>query len=195
MMKRFLFHWLLLAMLVSPGLAMAAETIDSKVIFGRFEQVFIKELGLALPAKMDTGAESASLSAKHIREYKKDGHRMVKFDLALAPDLRDKLGLDDKDTRNIKLPLAGHVHIKKRAESMDDEDHDSSKRLVTELTLCIDGRQTPTRVNLTNREHFKYPLLVGARGLKALKAVIDPSLADKVRSSHDSKKAAKQCDQ
>lgn len=179
-----------------PGLAMADDDdIDDKTILGRYEQVYIKELDTVLPAKLDTGAESASLSAKNIEEYEEDDEQIIQFDLALSDDTRDKLDLDEDDLTEIKVPSSGHVHIKRRAES-DDDEKETSKRPVTELTLCIGDRKAETKVNLTNREHFEYPLLIGAKGLKEFKALVDASQDDDIShiDDDDKDKAVKQCD-
>ena len=49
--------------------AMASEP----QIYGLHEKVSLQELDLELPAKLDTGAETASLSAKNIEVFKRDG--------------------------------------------------------------------------------------------------------------------------
>ena len=58
---------LLLSALTLP--AIAAEP----TLFGRYEQIKIEDLGKTLKAKMDTGAMTASLSARDIERFERDG--------------------------------------------------------------------------------------------------------------------------
>lgn len=171
-----------LAVLVMAGPAASGATApqaaaSGKAVFGVHEKVHIKELGITLPAKLDTGAESASLSATSIRRYKENGRSMVEFNVALSKAEREKWGIGKDALNNIRLPLDGHVRIKRRAESRDDGEQSYSRRPVVELTLCVGGRRATVAVNLTDRSHFRYPLLVGSDALRALGAMIDPSVS------------------
>ena len=49
--------------------AFAAEP----TLYGRYEHIKVEEIGKILPAKMDTGAMTASLSARDIEQFKRDG--------------------------------------------------------------------------------------------------------------------------
>lgn len=157
--------------------AVTNSTVASKTIFGVHEDVHIKELGITVPAKLDTGAESASLSATAIRRFEENGRPMVEFDVALSKADQEKWGINKGALNDIRLPLDGHVRIKRRAESRDDGEQSYSRRPIVELTLCVGGRKATAAVNLTDRSHFQYPLLVGSDALRALGAVVDPSLS------------------
>lgn len=157
--------------------AVADGAVTGKTIFGVHEKVHIKELGITLPAKLDTGAESASLSATSIRRFEENGRPMVEFDVALSKADREKWGISKGALNDIRLPLDGHVRIKRRAESRDEGEQSYSRRPIVELTLCVGGRKATVAVNLTDRSHFRYPLLVGSDALRALGAMIDPSVS------------------
>ncbi len=161
----------------ASGATASPSTASRKTIFGVHEKVHIKELGITLPAKLDTGAESASLSATSIRRFEENDRPMVEFDVALSKAEREKWGIDKDALKNIRLPLDGHVRIKRRAESRDHGEQSYSRRPVVELTLCVGGRRATVAVNLTDRSHFRYPLLVGSDALRVLGAVIDPSVS------------------
>ncbi len=165
--------WLLLA---GCSLVARAETPASKVIYGLNEHVQLRELGVTVPAKLDTGAESASLSARHIKIFEKDGVDMVEFDLALTPQDRENLGITREQWDDIQLPLVGHVRIKRLAESLVEEERGYNRRPMVMLTVCMGRRAEQIEVNLTDRSDFSYPLLIGAEALKHLGAVVDPSL-------------------
>lgn len=145
-----------------------ADTPNDKQIFGLHEHVFIDELGLGLKAKLDTGATTSSLSAQNIQRFKRDGESWVRFQLAFA----------EAPEQLYELPLARISRIKRRADDFDPEEEKTySARPVVELSLRIGQRQQLIEVNLTDRSAFKYPFLLGARGLKSLGAVVDPGLS------------------
>ena len=165
---------LLLSALTLP--AMAAEP----TLFGRYEQIKIEELGTTLKAKMDTGAMTASLSARDIETFQRDGEDWVRFRLAVE-------GADDTLYEH---RLARIAEIKTRAEEAVEPDDaaaarqapDVAERPVVELQLCIGDQLREAEVNLTDRSHFRYPLLIGATAIRELDAAIDP--AQKYTAGH-----------
>lgn len=156
-----------------PLLAVSApeETQDTEtsnarphVIYGLAEQVYVPALGIRLPAKIDTGAESASLSATHIERFKRDNEKWVRFTLAVE-------GLPETE---FELPLSHNVRIRRRASDFDNgEDKDYARRAVVELELCIGDRKALLNVNLADRRRFSQPMLLGQDGLRALAALVD----------------------
>jgi hypothetical protein len=168
---------LLALLLVLSPLAAVADGASGKMIYGLHEKVHIKELGITVPAKLDTGAGSGSLSARYIRTFERDGVEMVEFDLAIDRDDREEWGVTREQWDDVELPLSGHVRIKRRAESVAPGDRDYSRRPVVTLTICMGRRQEQVEVNLTNRSEFRYPLLMGSEALRGLGALVDPSLS------------------
>lgn len=145
--------------------AVAAEP----TLYGRYEHIKIEEIGKTLPAKMDTGAMTASLSARDIERFQRDGEDWVRFRLAVK-------GADDTI---YEQPLIGISQIKSRAEEVDEIDLDGEpprvERPVIGMQLCIGSELRETEVNLTDRSHFSYPLLIGAETIRNLGAAIDPA--------------------
>ncbi len=157
----------LLGGLFMTGIATATPYAD-KQVFGLHEQVYLTDLGVGLEAKLDTGATTSSLSARNIKRFKRNGESWVRFQLAWekAPE------------QVYELPLARVSRIKRRADDFDAEEEKTySARPVIELTLQMGERQQQIEVNLTDRSAFQYPFLLGARGLKALGAIVDPALS------------------
>lgn len=145
------------------GLSSAAE----KTTYGLNEYVSIPELKLDLAAKLDTGAMTASLSARNIERFKRDGETWVRFQLAI----------DNTHEHVIERPLARISKIKRRAADVDpDESKNYTARPVIELQVCMGQSLHTIEVNLTDRSAFQYPLLIGSTALKRLGAVVDPSL-------------------
>ncbi|WAJ40048.1 ATP-dependent zinc protease [Pseudomonas sp. GOM7] len=147
--------------LLSPSMAVG------KSIYGLNEYVHIEELDLLVAAKLDTGAKTASLSARDIKRFKRDGETWVSFILAI----------DDTHERTFERPLARISKIKRRAGDYDpDEDKTYTARPVIDLELCLGQTLRTIEVNLTDRSAFQYPLLIGSEALKRFGAMVDPSL-------------------
>ncbi len=92
-----------LALLPSTGLA------ADKPVFGLNEYAQLAGLNLEVAAKLDTGAKTASLSARDISRFKRDGETWVRFYLAI----------DDAHEHPIERPLARISKIKRRAGDYD----------------------------------------------------------------------------
>ncbi|TRX76463.1 retropepsin-like aspartic peptidase RloA [Pseudomonas mangiferae] len=154
---------LLYCLLCTPVLSQATE----KTVYGLNEYAALADLSLQVPAKLDTGAKTASLSARDIERFKRDGEPWVRFYLAL----------DDAHDHPIELPLARISKIKRRAGDYDPEDEKTyTARPVVELQICMGKALRSIEVNLTDRSAFQYPLLIGSDALKRFDALVDPSL-------------------
>ncbi len=155
---------LLLCLLVfSPTLSLAAE----KTIYGLNEYTKLLDLDLQVAAKLDTGAKTASLSARDIKRFKRDGKPWVRFYLAI----------DDAHEHPIERPLARISKIKRRAGDYDpDEDKTYTARPVIEMDVCMGRALRTIEVNLTDRSAFNFPLLIGAEALRRFGALVDPNL-------------------
>ncbi len=150
----------LLTLLALP--ALAAEP----TLYGRYEYIGVPEIGETLKAKMDTGALTASLSAKDIELFTRDGDDWVRFRLATK----------DADDKVYEHKIARISKIKNRAD--EDEEGEASnvaKRPVIELDLCLGGIERKVEVNLADRSSFNYPLLIGARALRDFGAAVNPA--------------------
>jgi hypothetical protein len=151
----------LLSLLALP--VMAAEP----TLYGRYEYITLPEFaGETLKAKMDTGALTASLSAKDIEMFTRDGEDWVRFRLATK----------ESDGKVYEHKLARISKIKNRAdEDEDGEGAEVSKRPVVDLELCLGDVKRTVEVNLTDRSSFNYPLLIGAKALREFKAAVNPA--------------------
>jgi hypothetical protein len=135
-------------------------------IYGRYEYIKLPELDQTFKAKMDTGALTASLSAKDIELFKKDGDDWVRFRLA-TKDASDKV-YEHKVARVSK--------IKSRSDEEDGEEGAAiAKRPVVAMRMCMDGVSRIIEVNLTDRSSFNYPLLIGAKALREFDAAVNPA--------------------
>jgi len=151
----------LLSLLALP--VMAAEP----TLYGRYEYIQLPEIGgEVLKAKMDTGALTASLSAKDIETFTRDGEEWVRFRLATK----------DASNKVYEHKVARISKIKTRSEEDEDEDVAApTKRPVVDLELCLGDVKRTVEVNLTDRSSFNYPLLIGAKALREFGAAVNPA--------------------
>ncbi|MCF7202313.1 ATP-dependent zinc protease family protein [Pseudomonas oligotrophica] len=157
-------HALLLSLCLSvlPLAGHAAE----RAIYGLNEKVAIPEFDLEIAAKLDTGAQTASLSARDIQRFKKNGEPWVRFYLAF----------DTEHSHPIERPLVRVSKIKRRAGDFDPEEEKTyTARPVIELDLCMGKVKRSIEMNLTDRSAFQYPILIGSDALTRFGALVDPS--------------------
>ena len=125
----------------------AATTVagagEGKII-GWIEQVSVTSDALLLEAKVDTGADYSSVHAEDIRQFTRDGSQWVEFTL-----------LDQSGERHVlQRPLERVARIKKKTSGFQE-------RPVVMLEICVGDVQRMAQVNLAERGHFKYPVLLG----------------------------------
>ncbi|RJG08579.1 ATP-dependent zinc protease [Pseudomonas cavernicola] len=154
---------LLFCLILLPGMSLAAD----KTIYGLNEYAQLTDINQQVAAKLDTGAKTASLSARDIKRFKRNGETWVRFYLAV----------DDAHAHPIERPLARISKIKRRAGDYDPEEEKTyTARPVIELDICMGKALRSIEVNLTDRSAFQYPLLIGSEALKRFDALVDPSL-------------------
>lgn len=156
-----------------------------KTTYGRYEKVKVMDLGEAsIPAKLDTGAMTASLNATDIELFEKDDKQWVRF----TPEA------DGKKFKAMERPVSKMGKIKRRIGDFapEEDDDDSTKkpdnqeatsdkpeytyRPEIKMQVCLGNTLKTIDVNLTDRSTFRYPLLLGAKALRQFKAVVDPSV-------------------
>lgn len=141
---------------------------DNKQVYGLYEKVQFPDFSqITLKAKLDTGAKTSSLGATDIKIFERDGEQWVSF----------KPQVKGKDLPVIERLLVRNSNIKRRiADLNEDESVLHTARPVVLMNLCFDGKLRSIEVNLTDRSHFIYPLLLGSSALVELNAIVDPSL-------------------
>lgn len=155
------------ALLLSLALLSAPSIASEKTVYGLNEYVQLLDIDQRVAAKLDTGAQTASLSARDIKRFKRDGETWVRFYLAI----------DDAHAHPIERPLARISKIKRRAGDYNpEEDKSYTARPVIEMDVCMGGALRTIELNLTDRSAFQYPLLIGSDALQRFDALIDPSL-------------------
>lgn len=144
---------------------MTEETAIDKAnfILGRKEWVALPRLGLtAVKAKIDTGARTSALHARHIEPFGAGIEMRVRFlvhPIPLKPSLEIACEAPVKDLREIV-----------------SSNGTSEQRYIIETPIQIGGREWTIELGLTNREAMTHRMLIGRQALPA-DALVDPARA------------------
>jgi hypothetical protein len=138
-------------------LSLASQVMAKQLMIGWQEQVAVENGKFIIRAKIDTGADSTSINAVDPEIYQKSGRQWVRF--SVQNQSGDEIVIDK--------PVIKEVRIKKK-------DGGRQIRKVIELDLCIGSVSKKVLVNLVDRSHFKFQLLIGRKFLQS-GFVIDPA--------------------
>ncbi|MGR9108788.1 MAG: ATP-dependent zinc protease family protein [Gammaproteobacteria bacterium] len=151
----------------------AAEPLDvgrrDKLVLGWLENIVLKPWNLVLRAKLDSGANTASIDAENITFFEKERQNWVRFAY-----IENKRNTRPKRRIVIERPLL-------RIEQIKEHFGKPQQRPVVTLQFCLHGKLFETEFNLVDRSHFNYPVLLGRRFLKKI-AVVDPEVTQSIRS-------------
>ncbi len=137
------------------------ETLSTKTLLGRSEWVGLPSLGTYLKARVDSGANTSSLSAAEITRFERDGEDWVRFKLALNDD---DVAVESQRDEWIEAPIVRRVRI---VQASGEE-----SRPVISLLLTLGPIRENVEFTLNDRSHLDYPVLLGRRFLLDI-AVID----------------------
>ncbi|MFG6177284.1 ATP-dependent zinc protease [Halomonas sp. THAF12] len=139
----------------------ADERLDNKTLLGRNEWIGLPKVGTFLEARVDSGANTSSLSATEITSFERDGEDWVRF----------KLGLNDEDAvveavRDdwIEAPVERRVKVVQAAGE--------ESRPVIRLLMTLGPLREAVEFTLNDRTHLDYPVLLGRRFLMDI-AIVD----------------------
>lgn len=141
----------------------AASSSFSKEILGQAEKIMLVDTKTVIDAKLDTGAEQSSLSAEKISYINYRNQKYVRFQIKT-----------NHKNISLTLPFVKYVHILKRKNEMNSKDL-YEKRPVARLEICVGRKKHSILVNLIDRTHFQYPMLLGSDDLKELNVYVDVS--------------------
>lgn len=136
------------------------------------EWVALPELGIKeIKAKVDTGADNASLHAFDLERFEDDGRSMVRF--TIHPHQRKR-----KPSIDCVAEVVGERKVKNPGGR-------SEVRPVIRTTLVVGGKELNALVNLTTRDEMTFRMLLGRRTLRG-SFIVDPGrsyLGDRPRRS------------
>ena len=129
---------------------------DDKALIGGLEWIYMDPPKQHFRARVDSGAETSSLSARDIVEFERDGEDWVRF--VFEHD-------NANDPVELELPIVREALI--RQASSDGLD----RRVVVEIDLRLGERLQRTEFTLTDRRRMSYPVLLGRAFLMDLYVV------------------------
>ena len=156
-------------------LLISTAAMANKSVYGYLEPVTLAPNKATLTAKLDTGAETASISATDIQLYEKEGEEYVKFNVS-HPEIKQALRYD--------LPIVKHTRIKKRATEITKTKQNHS-RPVVRMQIYFDGKPHKIMVNLIDRSHFSTPMLLGRKALEKVGAIVDSTVENTLLSKNE----------
>jgi len=165
--------------LLIPLDAIAAEkttaTPESLKILGWVEFIRLEPWGIKMPARVDTGANTSSMSARDIEIFRKNSKQWVKFTF----DFRK--GSEERSVE-IERPLVRVLKIKRH-------DGPSQERPVISMEICLADEVREAEFDLIDRRALNYPVLLGRRALAGY-VLVDPARAylSKAVCGHTKKK-------
>ncbi|MGQ4879859.1 ATP-dependent zinc protease [Billgrantia sp. LNSP4103-1] len=138
-----------------------SETLSAKEMVGRSEWIGLPEVGTYLRARVDSGANTSSLSATEITRFERDGEDWVRFKLGLN---EDDVVVENVRGEWIERPVERRVRILQAAGS--------ESRPVVSMLMTLGPIREQVEFTLNDRSHLNYPVLLGRRFLMDI-AVID----------------------
>ncbi len=139
---------------------------DEKEVIGSLEWIFMEPPGSHFRARVDSGAETSSLSASQIMEFERDGKDWVRF--TFQHDNPDETS--ETETIELELPIVRTVLIRQAGVTKPE------RRVSVEMTVRLGEQLQTTEFTLADRSKMTYPVLLGRAFL------LDLYLVDVARS-------------
>ncbi|MEM7076990.1 MAG: ATP-dependent zinc protease [Pseudomonadota bacterium] len=130
-----------------------------KLILGEIERVLLNPPGLAVVARIDSGASSSSLHATDITEFERDGEDWVRFTVN-APE---------GDT-----PLTVEREILRYVRVFQQADKVGTRRPVVAMRVAVGNIQDTFDFTLADRSHLEHGMILGRNFLRDI-ALVDVS--------------------
>jgi hypothetical protein len=130
-----------------------------KMLVGRQELVWLEDFQLMLPARVDTGAETASLDARNIELFERNSDDWVRFEI-VHPESGEAIPLERELVRKARIVQAST--------------EEAERRPVISLGIVIGDVRQQAEFTLSNRSHLDYQVLIG-RNILADVMVVDVS--------------------
>ena len=132
-------------------------------LLGWREWISLPDLGVdKISAKIDTGANTSSLYATHIKVIEKNGKEYALFRITYGKPGHRKFS-------TAQAPLVGFRKVKSSSGETEE-------RPVINTSICIMGQCWKSEITLTSRQSMQFPMLLGRACLRR-RFVVDPSRA------------------
>lgn len=142
---------------IAPQRSAGKKIENRHTVTGWVERVKVGADETKMKARIDTGAETSSIDAEVIKVFKRKGQRRVLF--YLDSDDGSKLLFESKLVRFVKIKAKNGKFI---------------RRPVVFMQVCLGGLMIKGEVNLAERGHMNYPMLIG-RNMMEDRFIVNPS--------------------
>lgn len=140
---------------IAPRPVQATNVNDTafqdKQVVGEKEQVLLNDLDIKLLARIDTGATTASLDARDVRTFERNGEEWVRF-IVYHPETREPIEVERKRVRRVHIVQSGSV--------------EPERRPVVEMRITVGKVTQNAEFTLTDRSSLELPMLVGRNILR-----------------------------
>lgn len=133
------------------------QTPDGKLLLGSAEWVWLNAANQAFKTRIDTGADTSSISAAEITIFERNSKKWVSFYIS-HQDISERI--------QIKAPLVRRVRVRQASTKEFD------RRPVVLLSVRVSDQNEKAEFSLTDRSNMKYPMLLGRDFLKDI-AMVD----------------------
>ena len=116
----------------------------AKMTVGSVETVHITPPGIPIAARVDTGADSNSLTATDLVYFERDGDDWVRFDIEV-----------DSGVHTVERRVLRHVRV------VQQSDVTGTRRPVVVLRVRMGGLLGSFEFNLSDRTHLRHPVILG----------------------------------
>ena len=142
--------------------------LDKKIV-GAVEHILLTPPELVYRARVDTGANTASLDARAVEVFERDGDDWARFQVPTG----------EGELKTLERDVTRYVLI----SSSGSEEKD--RRPVVELQITLGDTERRAEFTLANRAHLDFPVLIGRNILRDL-MVVDISREHAVALPEDS---------
>lgn len=124
--------------------------LDAYPVFtaGHIENATVE--GLSFPVKLDTGADVSSMNATNIKQFEKDGKKMVTFTYTNDMGMKQEFTREVVDVMRIRAKAGEKANV----------------RPVVNMRVKLGDVEKTVRVNLQDRSRFHYSMILGKNFLK-----------------------------
>ncbi len=126
--------------------AVSVGDLGNKEIIGAIEWLYLDPPGRHYRARIDSGAETSSLSASNVVEFERDTDDWVRFTFQHNAE---------EDPIELELPVKRVILIRQPATT------EAERRVVVEFDIRLGEELQTTEFALTDRSHMTYPMLLG----------------------------------
>lgn len=125
------------------------------------EWISLPELGIAeIKPKIDTGARSSSLHARHIQRFERDGQLWVRFEVQAVQRKKEPKLICES-------PVLEHREVKSSTGHV-------TRRVVIRTQVELAGQKWPIDLTLASRDQMGFRMLLGREAVRG-RYLVDPA--------------------